>query len=110
MEVIIIIIITHDDVAKAIINQLIIEGTAANNIAFFLPIIFTINAQLIKPVIEPNISRDATQDASSEVKRTGYVSSFPCNSIGKDGDAQPKYWPTVSMPRFPGKIINLMQD
>lgn len=103
-------LITHDDVAKAIINQLIIEGTADNNIVFFLPIMFTINVQLIQPAIEPSISKDATQDASSEVKRTGYVSSFPSISIGKDGDAQPKYWPTVSIPRLPGKIVTFRWD
>lgn len=83
-------LLTVADVAKAIINQLIIAGTVASNMVFFLPKTFTMSAQIMEPIAAPNVSKDATQEASFAVKRTEYFSSFPCINIGKDGDDQPK--------------------
>jgi len=92
--------LTHFDDAKAISNQLITAGIAVNNIVYFLPIIFTINAQTMGPNIAPNANTVTTQETSSEVKCTGYSVLLPYISLGRDGDAQPINWPTDNILRF----------
>ena len=76
---------------------------------FFLPIIFTINAEITLPTAAPILSKAVTQEASFKFKRTGYSASPPCNNKGKDGDAQPTKKATDSIPKFPIKIIGFKQ-
>jgi len=93
--------ITGDDVAKTISNQPIAEGTAENSMVFFLPMIFTVNAEIMQPGTAPRVSKDVTQEISCKFKRTGYPASSPFINKGMDGDAHPIFKPTDNEPRFP---------
>lgn len=68
--------------------------------------VFTINAGITQPPLVLRKNKETTQEASFIVKRTGYPSLSPFISKGKDGDAQPRFMPTDSIPKFPIKIID----
>jgi len=82
---------------------------AANNMIFFLPMIFIINADIMEPTIELRVSKDTIQEASFKFKRR--IAPSPFIKKGKDSDAQPKNKPTAdSIPRFLIKIMDFEED